>query len=675
MYLLILFLPLLNFLSLIFFSFFFNKKDLLTLSIINMLITTCIALNILSEIIVSQNTINVECFYWIFSNLLDIKWIFLFDSLTALMLIVVSSISTCVHIYSLEYMQEDPHVQRFMSYLSFFTFFMLILVTGNNLLQMFMGWEGVGLCSYLLINFWFHRLQANKAALKAMIVNRIGDFGLALGLFLTFTTFKTIDYDLLQISSTYFSQHYLTYIGSFSFETISLISLLLFVGAVGKSAQIGLHTWLPDAMEGPTPVSALIHAATMVTAGVFLICRTFYLFEYSPNIGILITILGSLTAFIAGTIGLVQNDLKRVIAYSTCSQLGYMVFACGVSHYDIAFYHLTNHAFFKAALFMGAGSVIHALQDEQDMRKFGGLKNFLYFTFIVILIGSLSLIGFPFLTGFFSKDAILEAGSSFLTLESSFGFSLGILGAFITAFYSVRSLARTFLQKPLGFKNYFEKSHESGFWMNAPLIILSIAGFCAGYLFNELIIGFASNYWQTSIGRLYDNNTFLELENLDNLIKLLPLIFTFLGAFSSFLIYNTLNTYFTTLFLKIKLNKTFRILYTFLNKKWFFDKIYNEWINQNILNFGYKQTYQKIDRGIIEFLGPEGLYRLLYNITTRMNRLPFTFLFHYLLIISLSFLIIFSISYILLNNYSLIFVEPIAINIVALGAFILFSIN
>lgn len=656
-----------NFLSLIFFSFFFKKTDLLKLAIFNMLLLTFLSINILNEIITSQNNISVECFDWIFSNFLQIKWIFLYDSLTALMLIVVSSISTCVHIYSLEYMSEDPHLQRFISYLSFFSFFMLILVTGNNLLQMFMGWEGVGLCSYLLINFWFHRLQANKAALKAMIVNRIGDFGLAMGLFLIFSIFKTIDYDILQIMTPTFNNNSLTYIINYSFDTLTLISFLLFIGAVGKSAQIGLHTWLPDAMEGPTPVSALIHAATMVTAGVFLICRTFYFFEYSPNTLILVTILGSLTAFIAGTIGLVQNDLKRVIAYSTCSQLGYMVFACGVSHYDIAFYHLTNHAFFKAALFMGAGSVIHALQDEQDMRKFGGLKNFLYFTFSVISIGSLSLIGFPFLTGFFSKDAILEAGASFLTIESYFGLSLGISGAFITAFYSLRSLSRTFFGEPLGFKTYFEKSHESGKLMNNPLFLLSIAGFCAGFILNELIIGFASPYWNTSILPIYDNITFFEFENLDILIKLLPLIFTFLGATISFYVYNNTSLVFQQILLKIKLTFMFKTVYTFLNKKWFFDKIYNEWINQNILNWGYNYTYQLTDRGIIEFFGPEGLYRLFFTITTKINRLPSTFLLHFLLVLSTSFILIFFFNYSLLNNTTIIFFEPTIVQIVGIG--------
>jgi proton-translocating NADH-quinone oxidoreductase chain L len=669
MYLLILFLPLLNFISLIFTSFFFKKNDLLKLTIFNMILLTLISLEILNEIITSQNTISVSCFYWIFSNFLEIKWTFLFDSLTAIMLIVVSGISTCVHIYSLEYMKEDPHVQRFISYLSFFTFFMLILVTGNNLLQMFMGWEGVGLCSYLLINFWFHRLQANKAALKAMIVNRVGDFGLALGLFLIFTTFRTIDYDVLQISSNFFQNSNLIYISNWSFEVLSLISFLLLIGAVGKSAQIGLHTWLPDAMEGPTPVSALIHAATMVTAGVFLICRMSIFFEFSPSILIIVTILGSLTAFIAGTIGLVQNDLKRVIAYSTCSQLGYMVFACGVSHYDIAFYHLTNHAFFKAALFMAAGSVIHALQDEQDMRKFGGLKNFLFFTFIVILIGSLSLMGFPFLTGFFSKDAILEAGSSFLTIDSSFGLILGFLGAFTTAFYSIRSLSRTFFGSPIGFKHYIEKSHESGFFMNSPLVILSIGGFYFGYLFHELIVGFANSFWNYAIFINYDNITFFEFEHLNNIIKLMPLFLTFLGAFLSFCIYNNPSQKWSLFFIKIKLNKYFRIIYTFFNKKWFFDKIYNEWINQRILNWGYFKTYQTIDRGIIEFLGPEGLYKSLYHIITTFNRTSFTFIFHYLWILSLNFLILFIISILLMSGISTIFTEFLIFEIIVIGLY------
>ncbi|CAL6448416.1 unnamed protein product [Bathycoccus prasinos] len=344
---------------------------------------------------------------WFTSEFFDATWGFMFDSLTVVMLVVVTFVSTLVHIYSISYMSEDPHLPRFMSYLSIFTFFMLMLVTADNFIQLFFGWEGVGLASYLLINFWYTRLQANKSAIKAMLVNRVGDFGLALGIIATFSLFKSVDFATVFACSAHFAETSFIFF-HLEWHALSLICALLFVGAVGKSAQLGLHTWLPDAMEGPTPVSALIHAATMVTAGVFMIARCSPLFEQAPQTLILVTVTGALTAFFAATTGVVQNDLKRVIAYSTCSQLGYMVFACGISQYAVGVFHLMNHAFFKALLFLSAGAVIHALADEQDMRKMGGTIKVLPFTYSMMFIGSLALIGFPFLTGFYSKDVILE---------------------------------------------------------------------------------------------------------------------------------------------------------------------------------------------------------------------------------------------------------------------------
>ena len=340
---------------------------------------------------------------WISSEVLHIDWGFMFDSLTVSMCVIVTFISSLVHLYSIEYMSHDPHLPRFMSYLSLFTFFMLILVTADNYVQMFVGWEGVGLASYLLINFWYTRIQANKAAIKAMVMNRIGDFCLLMGMLLIFINYKSIDYASVAVLTPVLKDKTMNFL-NLNLHLLSVIGVFLFFGAVGKSAQLGLHTWLPDAMEGPTPVSALIHAATMVTAGVFLIARSSFIYEYINNILELITVFGALTAFFAATTGLVQNDLKRVIAYSTCSQLGYMVFACGLSNYSVGFFHLSNHAFFKALLFLSAGSVIHAVNDEQDMRKMGGLKNLVPFTYSMIVIGSLALIGFPFLTGFYSKD-------------------------------------------------------------------------------------------------------------------------------------------------------------------------------------------------------------------------------------------------------------------------------
>jgi proton-translocating NADH-quinone oxidoreductase chain L len=389
------------------------------------------------------------------------------------MLVVVTFISTLVHLYSVEYMEKDPHLYRFMSYLSLFTFFMLMLITANNFLQLFLGWEGVGVSSYLLINFWFTRLQANKAAIKAMLVNRMGDFSLLLGIFTIIFSFNSLDYDII-FSLVPLYVNYTVLIYTFEIPLIDLICVLLFLGAMGKSAQLGLHTWLPDAMEGPTPVSALIHAATMVTAGVFLLARCSYFFEFSPISLNFIVLIGATTAFFAATVGLFQNDMKKVIAYSTCSQLGYMIFACGLSSYDVGLFHLYNHAFFKALLFLGAGSVIHALGDEQDMRKMGGVKNILPFSYAIMLIGSLALIGFPFLAGFYSKDIILEVCFAKQTITGHFSFILGVFAAFCTAFYSSRLLFLVFLSNPNGNKNIIINAHEGGFKMTLPLFLLVI---------------------------------------------------------------------------------------------------------------------------------------------------------------------------------------------------------
>ncbi len=433
MYLLIILLPLISALTAGLFGRFIGRegaKWITTSSIFITFLMSCVAFY---EVALAGSPCYFEVMTWIDSEMFSTSWGFMFDSLTVVMLVVVTCVSTLVHLYSTEYMGGDPHLPRFMSYLSLFTFFMLILVTADNFLQMFVGWEGVGLCSYLLINFWFARLQANKAAIKAMLVNRVGDFGLALGIFAIFLTFKSIDYATVFAAAPSVIGQTTTFF-NFEVDTLTLICLLLFVGAVGKSAQIGLHTWLPDAMEGPTPVSALIHAATMVTAGVFLLARCSPIFEYAPTALVVVTVMGAMTAFFAGTTGLLQNDLKRVIAYSTCSQLGYMVFACGLSGYSVGVFHLANHAFFKALLFLSAGSVIHAMGDEQDMRKMGGLVRVLPYTYAMFFIGSLALMGFPFLTGFYSKDVILEIAYAHYTLHGHFAHWLGTLAAFFYCF-------------------------------------------------------------------------------------------------------------------------------------------------------------------------------------------------------------------------------------------------
>jgi proton-translocating NADH-quinone oxidoreductase chain L len=427
------------------------------------------------------------------------------------MLFVVTFISTLVHLYSTEYMAEDPHLPRFMSYLSLFTFFMLILVTSNNFLQMFVGWEGVGLSSFLLINFWFTRIQANKAAMKAMIVNRVGDFFILCALFAIHYLCGSLEYDIVFSTAPYMADLSFTELG-YSIPVLDVICIALFLGAMGKSAQLGLHTWLPDAMEGPTPVSALIHAATMVTAGVFLLARCSFLFELSPTALVFIQYIGASTAIFAASTGLFQNDMKKVIAYSTCSQLGYMVFAAGLSNYDVSVFHLSNHAFFKALLFLAAGSVIHAVADEQDMRKMGGLKKLLPFSYSVVVIGSLALVGFPFLAGFYSKDVILEAAFAKNTINSHFCFYLGTFAAFFTAFYSTRLLYLVFLAEPNGNRVTTFGAHEPTWRMALPLFLLAIFSITVGYFTKDIFIGFGSDFWDNSIFILSQNYTLRDIE-------------------------------------------------------------------------------------------------------------------------------------------------------------------
>jgi NADH-ubiquinone oxidoreductase chain 5 len=541
------------------------------------------------------------------------------------MLVIVTFISTLVHLYSTEYMENDPHLMRFMSYLSLFTFFMLILVTANNFLQMFVGWEGVGVSSYLLINFWFTRLQANKAAIKAMLLNRIGDFALLLALFAIYFVFNTLNYDIVFNLSPLFSDYRLL-IGNFQIPVIDFICLMLFVGAMGKSAQLGLHTWLPDAMEGPTPVSALIHAATMVTAGVFLISRCSYLFELSPFTLNIVILIGSATAFFAATTGLFQNDMKKVIAYSTCSQLGYMIFACGLSSYEVGMFHLSNHAFFKALLFLGAGSVIHALSDEQDMRKMGGVRKILPFSYAVTLIGSFALMGFPFLAGFYSKDVILEVSYATYTVCGHFSYILGTLAAFATAFYSVRLLYLVFLSSPNGNKNVIFNAHEGTARMTAPLFMLCILSIFIGFLSKDLFIGFGTDFWGSAIFVSPFRYTLPDIEFIDLRFKILPLIVTILGASSSFFLYK----YGLFDYYSLKKSPLFKKFYNFFNKKWYFDRIYNELVSQSTLKFSYHYFYKMIDRGLIEKLGPFGIVNTLDKGIQEVKTLQSGFVIHYL---------------------------------------------
>jgi NADH-ubiquinone oxidoreductase chain 5 len=570
-------------------------------------ILSCVAFY---EVALSHCPVYFKVFSWLSCEMLDFSWGFMFDTLTVTMLVIVNCVSTVVHAYSIDYMETDPHKSRFFSYLSLFTFFMLVLVTADNFVQMFVGWEGVGLCSYLLINFWHTRLQANKAAMKAVFVNRVGDFGLLMGIFLIFWVFKTVNYltffALVPFYSTELNYN-LPFFHS-SIDVLTLICFFLFVGVMGKSAQIGLHTWLPDAMEGPTPVSALIHAATMVTAGVFLLARCSPLFEYSSDALALVTFFGAMTAFFASATATVQNDLKRVIAYSTCSQLGYMVFACGTSNYTIGIFHLSNHAFFKALLFLSAGSVIHSLFDEQDMRKMGGLIKVIPFTYSMIFVGSLSLMGFPFLTGFYSKDAILEFAFAKFVVSAHFAYWLGVLSAFFTSFYSMRLIYLTFWNKTNAYRFSIQNVHDLPKRMAGALIILIFSAIFIGYLTFDMAIGVGTDFWGNSILTLPHNVDIFNAEFLPASIKLIPVIFSCAGILSSLVVYRLLTPRYKYLFKQTSLGL---FLYRFFNKKWFFDKIYNEIFGQSFLYLGYNSTYKMIDRGLLEFIGPHSISKIM----------------------------------------------------------------
>jgi len=628
MYLNLVFLPFIGFLHASLFGRKLSSKGSSFITVNCLLLSFILSVFAFYEVALIGCCVYIKLSSWIDSEVLNIDWGFLFDSLTVIMCCVVTFVSLLVHIYSTEYMSHDPHLSRFMSYLSLFTFFMLILVTADNYVQLFVGWEGVGLCSYLLINFWFTRLQANKSAIKAMILNRIGDFGLTLGILVIFIKYKAVDYATVFAVTPLFVHNVVIFL-NVKIYLLELIGGLLFVGAIGKSAQLGLHTWLPDAMEGPTPVSALIHAATMVTAGIFLIARSSPLYEYVPNILVIITIIGASTAIFAATVGLLQNDLKRVIAYSTCSQLGYMIFACGLSNYSVGVFHLVNHAFFKALLFLGAGSVIHAVSDEQDMRKMGGLKRLIPFTYSMIVIGSLALTGFPFLTGFYSKDVILEVAYGKYTTAGHFSYYLGTIGAFLTAYYSTRLIYLTFLSKPSGYKSVICRAFDSSFQIGGALACLSIPSIFAGFYAKDMIIGLGTDFWGNSIYILPENQNMVDSEFIEHTFKLLPVIFSFSGIILSFLLY----TFGNTILFRFKITTFGRIFYNFLNKKWFFDKVFNEYIGQVLVRHGYETTYKTIDRGIFEIFGPMGISTLFSKKALSLHKLQTGYIYHYTLLL------------------------------------------
>jgi proton-translocating NADH-quinone oxidoreductase chain L len=553
---------------------------------------------------------------WFDFGLLNVSWTFSIDPLTHIMIFTVMLVSTLVHTYSTSYMAEDPHLPRFLSYLSLFTFFMLILISSDNFVNLFLGWEGVGLCSYLLISFWFTRLQANKAALKAMIVNRIADLALTIGMLTVFYIFQTTEFNVVFGLAPYISADTKILLFGKEFFSISICSTLLFIGAMGKSAQIGLHTWLPDAMEGPSPVSALIHAATMVTAGVFLLVRCSALFELAPSVLKFVTIIGAATAIMAATSGLLQNDLKKVIAYSTCSQLGFMTFACGVSQYSLSLFHLVNHAFFKALLFLGAGAVIHAVSNEQDTRKFGALSRLLPYTYVMFLIGSLALMGFPFLTGFYSKDPILEVTACGQGVSSLYAYNLGVLTAFFTSFYSLRLLKLTFYGISRSPRAYLLHTHELSKDMAYSLAVLAIGSIFFGYFARDLFIGFGSSYWN---GVITDSSAAVtahrEGEFLPLTVKLTPLYFMVI-AISALLLVDMHKSPRALLLLS---PNPFLALYRFLVSKWGFDNVYNKFVANVTLDSSYT-VWALIDKGLLETFGPTGAGHVTHRTGTLLVR-------------------------------------------------------
>jgi len=621
-------------------SGFFSKSigtklcQLLTSSFVS--ISGILSLYIFYQVIINDYHSNKIIFNWITSGSFNVNWSINIDPLTSVMLVVVSLISSIIHFYSIGYMQSDPHKPRFMAYLSLFTFAMLTLVTADNFLQLFFGWEGVGLCSYLLIGFWYKKPAANSAAIKAFIVNRVGDFGFAIGIFLIFFFYGTVTYsEVFELTPSFINKEVI-FLG-INFNLITLICLMLFLGAMGKSAQFLLHTWLPDAMEGPTPVSALIHAATMVTAGVFLVIRCSPIFEYSQVALNIVTAVGMITAFFAATIALVQNDIKKIVAYSTCSQLGYMFFAAGVGAYHVAIFHLFTHAFFKALLFLGSGCVIHSFHEEQDIRSMGGVWKKIPYTYVLMIIGTLALTGFPFLSGYYSKDAIIEFAFLRGTNMGYYASAVGIITAFLTAIYSWRLIFKTFHGRYNNKENSLASIKESPLIMLAPSCLLAIGAIITGLLFKELFIGSEShNFWNNSI-------LFLKYFEHDHLpiwlIALTPSIVVFAIPISYYL------------FIKNeKILKNFVLknssLYNFLLKKWYFDELYDFIFVEPIKKIG-KFFWRKGDVNTIDRYGPDGLAKLIQMISSKAVNFQSGYLYHYafVMLIGFSLLLTFLILY------------------------------
>jgi len=639
MYLAIITLPILGSL----FSGLFGRKigvsgaHLITCACI--IVTTLLAMIAFVEVGLNNIPVTINLFKWIDSESLNVSWAFHFDSLTVSMLIPVLVVSSLVHVYSIGYMSHDPHNQRFFSYLSLFTFMMIILVTANNFLLMFVGWEGVGVCSYLLISFWFTRIAANQSSMSAFLTNRVGDCFFTIGMFTILWSFGNIEY------STVFS------LAPFvNLDIVTIIGICLFIGAMAKSSQVGLHVWLPMAMEGPTPVSALIHAATMVTAGVYLLMRASPLLEYSSTVLMLCLWLGAITTVFSSLIGLFQQDIKKVIAYSTMSQLGMMVIAVGLSSYNVALFHLVNHAFYKALLFLGAGAVIHAVADNQDFRKYGGLRPFLPLTYSVMLIASLSLVAFPFMTGFYSKDFILESAYGQFYFSGTVVYYIATIGAMFTTLYSVKVLYLTFLTNPNGPLVNYKHAHEGDIFMSLPLIILAVFSIFFGYITKDIFIGLGSGFYA-------DNSLFIHPTHeimldtefaVPTIFKLLPLIFTVSLSILAII----LSEFLPKLLISFKFSRLGYNIFGFFNQRFYVELFYNKYITGVILNMG-GQTTKVIDKGSVELLGPYGLEKGLISLSRNIASLDSGVITSYALYILIGFIFYFLVPYLAIFDNSL----------------------
>jgi len=566
-----------------------------------------------------HHDVRIALFPWIESGDLQVAWSLRVDTLTAVMLMVVTTVSSLVHVYSIGYMDEDPYRPRFFAYLSLFTFAMLMLVTADNLVQLFFGWEGVGLMSYLLVGFWYQKPSANAAAIKAFVVTRVGDFGFALGIFAIFMLVGSIDYETIFAGAPGLTGKTIDFFGWHA-DALTLTCLLLFMGAMGKSAQFLLHTWLPDAMEGPTPVSALIHAATMVTAGVFMVARLSPLFELAPDAKAVVMFFGATTAMFAATVALVQNDIKKIVAYSTCSQLGYMFVAMGAGAYSVGIFHLFTHAFFKALLFLGSGSVIYAMHHEQDIRHMGGLKDKIPFTYIVMVIGTLALTGFPLTAGYFSKDAIIESAYASPNPLAFYGFLMTVIAAGLTAFYSWRLIFKTFHGRPHD-QEHHEAAHESPLTMLIPIGILAAGSLLAGFPFREIFAGHGvEEFFRESLKM--SPHLIEDMENIPETIKLLPTAMMALGFVVAWLFY------IRRPYMPVELARQHQMLYQFLLNKWYFDELYDLIFVRSAKRLGYF-LWKVGDGKIIDGLGPDGISARVLDVTRNVVRLQTGYLYHY----------------------------------------------